>query len=612
MGHKGRLPKIIRLRTEKHDHLGFSMRKLFTLIKECALQNPARDLGLLALILCVGFGLQGCLFTNDKKKPHTVNKTWSKMFDSRDIVESVCLTDDGGCIVAGGTGVRGGEPDAWVAKLDAGGNMEWQNGFGGLTEDKFAAVLQTSEGGFLAIGNTMTGTGASFGPHGLLVKLGPQGEVLWQKTLPRIVLTSGFQSSDGDLVLAGSSNAFGDPQYDPGQFALIVKTGPDGEIKWQKVYWEGRGRVIRQTPDGGYLLSGSVRTWGNYESRIIKVDQAGMVEWERQCRASINAIEPASEGGFLLAGGVNEAGWLMKIDDKGASQWQKSYPGVFKNEFIAVSRNGKGNIVVLGNTANYGAGNQDVWFLLLEENGTLIGQTVIGGREMERAKDVQPTAEGGYLIAAETGSFGPGVPGQRTLLLKVDKEGAIPGCSIPSFNRSNATAADIVVPFEAWPVQTQAMNAHTFVSSAGVPIFSPLVPAASFFPLEPKLVLSMRAIAIGPSVRKTPNRQQVRVKNIGGADLTVTAMHIKRSDQSFLGSLWASFLNEPGPVFSVTHTCQSLPPGKDCSAAVEFKSPIPGEFPAVLTIESNDPDEPVLTLPIKATVVPNENILPIL
>jgi hypothetical protein len=67
------------------------------------------------------------------------NKEWEKTFDKdeHDVAYSIIQTKDGGYAIAGSTGKRfWGEVNCWVIKLDAKGNMEWDNDFGGIGWDE--------------------------------------------------------------------------------------------------------------------------------------------------------------------------------------------------------------------------------------------------------------------------------------------------------------------------------------------------------------------------------------------------------------------------------------------------------------------------------------------
>ncbi len=68
---------------------------------------------------------------------------------------SIQQTSDGGYIVAGYTESFGaGDCDAWVIKLDANGNVQWQKTYGGRSDDEAYSIQQTSDGGYIVAGDT--------------------------------------------------------------------------------------------------------------------------------------------------------------------------------------------------------------------------------------------------------------------------------------------------------------------------------------------------------------------------------------------------------------------------------------------------------------------------
>lgn len=49
----------------------------------------------------------------------------------------------------------GNTSDFWIVKIDADGNILWDNVYGGINfEDEFGNILQTSDGGYLFTGNS--------------------------------------------------------------------------------------------------------------------------------------------------------------------------------------------------------------------------------------------------------------------------------------------------------------------------------------------------------------------------------------------------------------------------------------------------------------------------
>ena len=87
------------------------------------------------------------------------------------------------------------------------------------------------------------------------------------------------QTSDGGYIVAGMTKSFGEEEGD----VWIIKIGAGGNIQWQKTYGENywdAAYAIAQTYDGGYVMSGALdgEGWGIW---VLKLDPEGEVEWQK-------------------------------------------------------------------------------------------------------------------------------------------------------------------------------------------------------------------------------------------------------------------------------------------------------------------------------------------
>ena len=71
--------------------------------------------------------------------------------------EYVQQTHDGGYILCGNTDSWGAEDrDAYLLKTDADGNCQWVQNYGAVGEDEVYCVQQTSDHGYITVGNTIS------------------------------------------------------------------------------------------------------------------------------------------------------------------------------------------------------------------------------------------------------------------------------------------------------------------------------------------------------------------------------------------------------------------------------------------------------------------------
>lgn len=109
---------------------------------------------------------------------------WNYGFNDKgyNAASSAIETDDGGYVIVGSTNVNDhGSLDAWIAKINSSGSLEWSNALGGAGYDIGNAVLQADDGGFLIAG--ATGSYGNRTLNGWLVKVNSTGFEEWNTTL---------------------------------------------------------------------------------------------------------------------------------------------------------------------------------------------------------------------------------------------------------------------------------------------------------------------------------------------------------------------------------------------------------------------------------------------
>ena len=134
--------------------------------------------------------------------------------------------------------------------------VSWQRTYGGQGNDEGLSVQQTADGGFIIAGHTSSlGAGDA---DVYLVKANAQGDTLWTRTYGGTSADLGWsvqQTSDGGYIVAGSTLSYGQgvPEWAD---VYLIKTNASGETLWTRTYgYDGQqsdyGRSVQQTPDGG-------------------------------------------------------------------------------------------------------------------------------------------------------------------------------------------------------------------------------------------------------------------------------------------------------------------------------------------------------------------------
>jgi hypothetical protein len=106
-----------------------------------------------------------------------------------------------------------------------------------------------------------------------------------------------------------------------------------------------------------------------------------------------------------------------------AVEWAKVYGGIKNDMAYAIQQTADGGYVVAGSTESFGAGSADIWILKLDGNGSAVWQKTYGGggNEYPYLSSVNQTEDGGYVVSGYTESFGAG--NRDIWILKLDSNG---------------------------------------------------------------------------------------------------------------------------------------------------------------------------------------------
>ena len=197
---------------------------------------------------------------------------WSKYYGGNrdDKPASVLLTSDGGYIVAGYTMSLGdGSSDIWVLKLASDGTIDWQRTYGGSESANAYSIQKTNDGGYIVAGSLVSFDAVQ--PDLWILKLASDGTIEWQRKYGGIESETAYstqQTSDGGYIVLGETESFGAGNGD----IWILKLTSYGNIEWQKTYGGSQAEEassIQQTVDGGYLVAGSTDSYGAGEQDIF-------------------------------------------------------------------------------------------------------------------------------------------------------------------------------------------------------------------------------------------------------------------------------------------------------------------------------------------------------
>ncbi|MDD5529357.1 MAG: clostripain-related cysteine peptidase [bacterium] len=338
-------------------------------------------------------------------------------------------TYDGGYIIAGRTTSYGaGYYDAWLIKTDGNGNKKWSKTFGGVDNDGGWTARQTKDSGYILVGTTY-----SYGAGDAdiwLIKTDTAGVLKWSKTFGDTSFEYGYsvqQTTDGGYILVGITDNCGKPDI------WLIKTDANGIAEWDTTFgdfnYDEEAFTVKQTADGGYIIAGVVYLGGIGDALLLKMDANGHQEWFKLLGGNDDefgySAEQTTDGGYMLVGTTasigagSTDGWLVKTDASGNIEWNKTFGGTNWDGFDGGQQTADGGYILAGRTASFGAGDYDAWLVKTDEKGNMTWKKTFGGANFDCGWTAQQTSDSLYVMVGWTQSFGAG--GKDIRLIKMGR-----------------------------------------------------------------------------------------------------------------------------------------------------------------------------------------------
>ena len=389
---------------------------------------------------------------------------WQKSLggSGNDRAYSIAQTNDGGYVVTGiattadgDVTVNHGSNDFWLVKLDSAGTKKWQKSYGGSGNETPNSVIQTSDGGYLMAGSSSAADGDVTKNYGTddvwLVKTDSAGTLQWQKSYGGSGSEYALfvaQATDGNYLFVGySTSSDSDLTINHGGYdCWVVKTDTAGTILWKKTYG-GSGndftKSVQPTSDGGCIISGETSSsdgditgsHGGTDLWLIKLDTAGTIKWQKVYGGSgsdgARFAEQTADGGYIATGYSNSTNgdvtgnhgntdaWVLKTDSAGIIQWQKSLGGSNSDDACVVHATTDGGYMVAAFTGSTDGdvtsnhGGNDYWVVKLDSTSSPVWQKTFGGTNNDRATSLQLTTDGGIVVSGYSSSTDVDVTGNH-------------------------------------------------------------------------------------------------------------------------------------------------------------------------------------------------------
>jgi len=277
-------------------------------------------------------------------------------------------------------------------------SITWQriidSGYGSIKK-----VLQTSNGDYVGVGSHRVNNEFKI----YIAKLDIFGNIIWT----RIIGTgdaSGYwieETFDKGYILGGDSDSK----------AYIAKTDSMGIIQWQKFYTNSvltQCRCIKQTYDGGYILS--CRTISNNTNSIwlIKTDSLGNIIWQK-VHANSQSYGIYTSEIEIINNGYISVGWInsnpadilvMKFDLYGDTILTKRFGGIGSDICYSIQQDANG-FVLCGESSSFNNDRVESYLIKTDLSFNLIWQRTYSNEFDEQCNSVGYVPNVGYIMAVD-------------------------------------------------------------------------------------------------------------------------------------------------------------------------------------------------------------------
>lgn len=261
------------------------------------------------------------------------------------------------------------------------------------------------------------------------------------------------QTFDGGYITTGYISNFGASSDD----IYLVKTNSTGDTLWTKTYG-GTGaddaNYVIQTSDSGYAITGVTTSFGGKNMFLIKISETGIIRWSKiygtgdsSSDAFASAVQQTSDGGYILTGYISNYGagmddfYLVKTDVRGTPLWTKTYGGTKNDDANSVEQTADGGYIIAGTTSSFGDTLGDIYLVKTNSAGDTLWTKSYGSNLTDAAdmgNSVRQTSDHGYIIAGVTISTSAG---EFARLIKTDSTGAIQWTKLFGTNNTTSDAS---------------------------------------------------------------------------------------------------------------------------------------------------------------------------
>jgi len=251
-------------------------------------------------------------------------------------------------------------------RLNNVGDTLWTKRFGFAHDktDYICSVIETSDNGFIAVGESDHGNTSTTDMRGLIMKLDENGDTLWTKTYKNF-REAYFQdikeTPESDFIICGTSL---DADSTNGFYINLLKIDESGNLLWIKYIGVPGFSAARNiiVADDGYIFTGETVVNNEFKNYILKTDTSGNTIWCKKYELGpyigVNSkMSKCLSGGYFFSENITDStliskSLLVKMDDNGIPIWTGLYDGKPAAAVVGICGTSDGGCILTGTYAD--------------------------------------------------------------------------------------------------------------------------------------------------------------------------------------------------------------------------------------------------------------------
>lgn len=288
-----------------------------------------------------------------------------------------------------------------------GGSAKFSTTVGTNNTDKPLDVIATTDSGFVVAGYS-TGNYQAY-----VAKVNNKGELQWEKSLggPEDELaTAVTEASDKGYVICGQSDS---------NLYIVKLSNATGGIVWEKSYGAAdsleRGFGIFPGTGGEFWVAYTRAKTSNPEIRLMRINANGGIVQDKNVLYSTSALAmkraiKTSTGQIAMVGYESNADglntYVLKLDSNGDFIWENRYPTSNTNFTPAYGITELADKSIVAAGSDLGSNDHDFNLVAYNNSGGIAWPaSTWGGTEADELFDVDRTSDNELIVTGYSGSF---------------------------------------------------------------------------------------------------------------------------------------------------------------------------------------------------------------